>query len=87
MNEFEILNKAYQRMEKLYTEKQVENIRLKKKVKKMVKDCKELNGLLDAHIRLNRKLAENIKELEKENKMLLKRQETGQISKQTNKKG
>lgn len=85
MDEFEILKKAYDRLEKLYKMKQLECLELKRKIRKLNFKKKELEQLVEAHVRLNRELIDlkkkKILQNEKRRRSyLLKRQETGQIS-------
>ena len=86
MGEVEILKKAYRRLEKLYTEEKIRNNRLSKKAKEVFDKNKELEMLVNSHIRLNKELNFKLKNLEKELVTLQIRLETGKISTQTNKK-
>lgn len=86
MDELEILRKAYNRLEKLYTSDKVKYTRLNKKAKEVFDKNKELELLINSHIRLNKELNLKVKNLEIELALLQKRQETGKISTQTNKK-
>ena len=66
MNEYDNLKKAYSRLEKLYTERQVKYIRLKKKTEEVFAKNYDLEELVKAHIRLNKKLNEKIDILERQ---------------------
>lgn len=64
--EFEIMKKAYDRLEKLYTKEQLKNINLKNKINRLAKEKRDLERLVRAHIELNRKLNEKINILERQ---------------------
>ena len=66
MEEFEIMEKAYDRLEKLYEKKQIDNIKLKNKLNRLNAEKKELELLINAHINLNKKLNEKIDFLERQ---------------------
>ena len=66
MEEFEIMKKAYDRLEKLYEKKQIDNIKLKNKLNRLNAEKKELELLVNAHISLNKKLNEKIDILERQ---------------------
>lgn len=66
MNEYDNLKKAYDRLEKLYEKKQIDNIKLKNKLNRLNAEKKELELLVNAHINLNKKLNEKIDILEKQ---------------------
>ena len=86
MKELEIVKKAYARLEKLYTTDKVKYTRLNAKAKEVFNKNKELEMLIDSHIRLNKELNLKLKNLEKELASLQIRQETSKISTQTNEK-
>jgi hypothetical protein len=87
MSEYEILKKAYDRLEKLYAQTYTKYVRLKKKSEEMLQKNYELEGVNKAHVRLNRKLMEKLENTEKELEAIIKRQETGKKSSQRRKKG
>lgn len=87
MNEYDNLKKAYDRLEKLYTENQIKYTRLKKKAKEIFAKNYDLEELVKAHIRLNKELTQKLKKAEIDLALMLKRQETSKKSSQTNKKG
>lgn len=92
MSEFEILQKAYNRLEEVYHAKEIECYHLKQKVKNLISKKKELEQLVEAHARLNRELIDLKKKKMLQNEKRrrsysLKRQEMAQTSTQTNEKG
>lgn len=87
MNEFENLKKAYERLEKIHKEEHEKYLEMKIKLKRNIVKRKEFEQLVEAHIRLNKELTEKLKKAEIDLASMLKRQETGKKSTQTNKKG
>lgn len=85
MNEYESLKKAYDRLDELHKKEILKCCDLKVKLRRNVSKRKELEQLVEAHIRLNKDLSSKLKKTEKELATLLKRQQTTKKSTQSNK--